>query len=531
MTLPVQGTASRFIKAPPMPLLFVLIGAWLGWLSWLRPLTLPDEGRYAGVAWEMLSAGVHGVPLLDGMPFFHKPPLFYWMVEASFSLFGVSPWAARVPSWLAAWALALGLYVFMRRYRGNTAAWVAVLALVTQPYLYGGAQFANLDMLVASMIGLTTLAGASVVLRAQNGESYRTMAVATGVLAALGLLSKGLIGVVLPGLTLLVWIVLGRRWRGLGALLWPPAILAFAVVCVPWFWFMQQAYPGFFNYFFIFQQLDRFADNTFNNAQPFWFYLPVVAGLALPWTLWLGGVFRKVFWTDTEGYGIRSLMAIWIIVILGFFSLPASKLIGYVLPVLVPLAVLAAEVIVAALARGGVDAYRNYRVTVIAAACICVVALGVAYRVARPNAAPLANDARKDFKPADTLVMLHVYAYDLPMELLYTRPAWVVDNWDNPNIPRRDSWRKELYDAGKFRPDVMKQTLISPAELQRRVCAAPAGDVFWMWGQPSDRNLGYAVLQGIDTYAVRGNRAIWRVVADAGFKSRNCGENPIAGSQ
>jgi 4-amino-4-deoxy-L-arabinose transferase-like glycosyltransferase len=531
MTLPVQGTESRLIKAPPVPLLFVLIGAWLGWLSWLRPLTLPDEGRYAGVAWEMLSSGAHGVPLLDGMPFFHKPPLFYWLAEASFSLFGVHPWAARVPSWLAAWALAMGLYVFMRRYRGNTAAWIAVLALVTQPFLYGGAQFANLDMLVASMIGLTTLAGASVVLRAQSGEAYGKMAVATGVLAALGMLSKGLIGVALPGLTLLVWIVLGKRWRGLAALLWPPALLAFAVVCLPWFWLMQQAYPGFFNYFFIFQQFDRFADNTFNNPQPAWFYLPVVAGLALPWTLWLGGVLRKDFWVDTEDHGIRSLAAIWIVVILGFFSLPASKLIGYVLPVLAPLALLAAEVVAAALSRGGEHAYRNYRATVIAAVCICVVGIGVASRVARPNAAPLADAARKDFKPADTLVMLHVYGYDLPMELGYTRAPWVVEDWDNPNIPHRDNWRKELYDAGQFRPDVMKQTLISMAELQRRMCAAPAGNVFWMWGQPSDRNLGYAVLQGMQPYALRGSRALWRVVADAGFRTRHCGESPIAGSR
>lgn len=74
------------------------IGAWLAALIWYRPLTLPDEGRYAGVAWDMLRAGSHGVPLLDGMPYFHKPPLYYWLSEFFFALFGPHPWLARLPS-------------------------------------------------------------------------------------------------------------------------------------------------------------------------------------------------------------------------------------------------------------------------------------------------------------------------------------------------------------------------------------------------------------------------------------------------
>jgi 4-amino-4-deoxy-L-arabinose transferase-like glycosyltransferase len=523
-------SGSRSARMLPAPFVFVLAAIWMGFLSWLRPLALPDEGRYPGVAWEMLRAGSHGVPLLDGMPFFHKPPLYYWLAEASFNLFGVHPWAARLPSLLAAAALAAGVYAFVRRYRGATAALVAVLALVTQPFLYGAAQFANLDMLVAGLIGLTTLAGASVVLRAESGEPRRLMAVSTAVLAGLGVLAKGLIGLALPGLVLLVWIALGKRWRGLGALLWPPAILAFAVVCVPWFWFMQQAYPEFFDYFFILQQFDRYSGDAFNNRQPIWFYLPVVAGLALPWTLWLGGTFRKAFWRADDPRGLRSLMAIWIIVILAFFSLPSSKLIGYILPVLAPVAVLAAEVIMAALGRDAVGARRNVRATLAVAMVLCVVGILVANHVARPNAAVLARAMRKDLKPQDTLVMLHAYAYDLPMALGYAKPAWVVDDWDNPKIPLRDNWRKELYDAGQFRRDVMKQALISPAELQRRICAAPADDVFWIWGRPSDRNLGYSALKGVATYAVDGNRAIWRVVADAGFRADNCGGMPITGS-
>jgi 4-amino-4-deoxy-L-arabinose transferase-like glycosyltransferase len=521
----------RRLEAPSAGWLFALTGIWLVWLSWVRPMTLPDEGRYAGVAWEMLRAGAHGVPLLNGMPFFHKPPLYYWLAEASFSLFGVHPWAARLPSWLAAWAAAMAMYVFMRRYRGRAAATVALLALVTQPFFYGGSQFANLDMLVAGMIALATLAGASTVLRFSRGESWRGMSIATAVLAALGVLAKGLIGVVLPGGILLIWVAMLRRWRALGALLWAPAIAAFLAVCLPWFWMMQEDFAGFFHYFFIYQQVDRFAEATFNNHQPIWFYLPVVAGLVLPWTFWLGAVFRKAFWTeqDPETYAVRLLMGIWVVVVLGFFSIPASKLIGYVLPTLAPIAALVAEVIVAGLrGRDAETTRRSYRACLTAAMILCVVITVLAAVYAKPNAMALGKEARAEFKPGDQVVMLHFYAYDLPMALRDPRPAWVVDDWDNPGLHHHDNWRKELYDAGQFRPEVMKQTLITANQLQARLCAASPDKAFWFWGSPAE-DQDRAALRGVAPYAVSGKRALWRIVPDAAFKARYCGETPKNG--
>jgi 4-amino-4-deoxy-L-arabinose transferase-like glycosyltransferase len=521
---------TRPFKAPSQRVLFAAIGLWLAWLSWIRPFKLPDEGRYPGVALDMLRSGSNAVPLLNGMPYFHKPPLFYWMVELSFSVFGVHPWAARVPSWLAAWAAVVGLYYFLRRYRGEKIALIAVLALVTQPYFYGGAQFANLDMLVASLITLATLAGADTMLRVDRGEPWRRMSVATGALAGLALLAKGLIGVVLPGGILVFWMILRRRATGLGALLWPPAIVAFAVVAVPWCWWMQKLYPDFFNYFFVYQHFERFADSDFNNKQPLLYYLPVVAGLALPWTLWLGGVFRKPFWADRQAFELRGLMVIWIATVLVFFSIPASKLIGYALPVLAPLAVLVAEVIVAALARSeGAVIQKWARISLVVAAALCVVitiCLGV---FARPNAYQLGLRIKAEFAPGDQLVMLHSYPFDLPMAVDMHTPAWVVDNWDNPRIPLRDSWRKELYDAGLFEPEVMRQALISPAELIKRVCAAPASRSFWVWGESPDDANRYLELAGMHPYVTDGRFGLWRVQADDAFKARNCGGTPTAG--
>ncbi len=519
----------RSVWTPPAGRFLLAIGIWLAWLAWLRPLTLPDEGRYAGVAWDMLRSGSHAVPLLDGMPYFHKPPLYYWLTELSFSVFGVHPWAARVPSWLAAWGAAAALYGFLRRYRDAASATLTVLILATMPFFYGGAQFANLDMLVAGMITLCLLAAADTVLRAERGQAYRWMSLAAAALAALAVLAKGLIGVVLPGAILFLWLAWGRRWRGLAALLWPPAVLVFLAVAAPWFVLMQMRFPGFYDYFFVYQHFQRFAASGFNNAQPFWFYLPVVAGLSLPWSLWGGGVLRKAFWADGPARDLRRFALLWLAVVIVFFSLPNSKLVGYVLPALAPLAFLLSEVILGAW-RAETEAVtpRLVRLSAAVAAGICLVAVGIAANNARGSAGPLAKVVREQAKPEDTFVSLHTYPFDLALYARAPRPTWVVDDWLNPEVPTRDNWRKELYDAAKFDPATGQEVLVSPAEFNARLCKAPEGARYWVWGTTAD-NPVYLPLRGLSPVVTSAKYAMWRVEVDAALRQRVCGGTPKAG--
>ncbi|MFD4840286.1 ArnT family glycosyltransferase [Achromobacter sp. NPDC058515] len=521
--------AARSEWTPPAAWFLLAVGAWLACLAWIRPLTLPDEGRYAGVAWDMLRSGSHAVPLLDGMPYFHKPPLYYWLTELSFSVFGVHPWAARAPSWLAAWGAASALYGFVRRYRDAAAATLTVLILSTMPFFYGGAQFANLDMLVAGLITLCVLAAAHTVLRAERGQAHRWMSVAAALLAALAVLAKGLIGVALPGAILLAWLAWGRRWRGLRALLWPPALLVFLAAAAPWFALMQLRYPGFYDYFFVYQHFQRFAAAGFNNAQPFWFYLPVVAGLSLPWSLWGGGILRRAFWAEGPARDLRRLAVAWFVVVVAFFSLPHSKLIGYALPALAPLAFLLAEVILAAW-RADADTVtpRLAGIGAAVAAGVCVVAVGVAAGNARGSAAPLAKAVRAQARPSDTFVSLHAYPFDLALYARAPRPAWVVDDWLNPEVTARDNWRKELHDAAKFDPATGREVLISAAQFNARLCAAPEGARFWVWGRHADGAV-YAPLQGLQPEAGGVVNAVWRVEANAALRQRVCGGTPTAG--
>jgi len=523
-------SAARFEWTPPAGRFLLVVGVWLALLAWVRPLTLPDEGRYAGVAWDMFRSGSHAVPLLDGMPYFHKPPLYYWLTELSFTGFGAHPWVARVPSWLAAWASSAALYAFVRRYRDHAAATLTVLILCTIPFFYGGAQFANLDMLVAGMITLCVLASVDTILRQERGQPYRAMSLAAAALAALAVLAKGLIGLVLPGVILLIWMAWRRRWAGLAAVMWPPALLLFAIVAVPWFVLMQLRFPGFCHYFFVYQHFQRFAAGGFNNAQPFWFYLPVVAGLSLPWSLWGGGIMRKVFWQDDATRDLRRLALVWFAVVIAFFSVPQSKLVGYVLPALAPLAFLLAEVILGVWREDGGDATapRLVKISAGVAAAICVVAVGVAAHNARGSAGPLAKVVREQTRPDDTFVALHTYPFDLALYAQAPRPMWVVDDWLDQDVPVRDNWRKELYDAAKFDPATGKELLVSSAEFSARLCAAPDGARYWVWGTRSDGPV-YAPLRGLDPVVVSVKYVMWRVDVDDAFRGRACGGTPKAG--
>lgn len=502
--------------------ILICVGIWLGWLSWLRPLTLPDEGRYAGVAWNMYSAGSPMVPLMNGMPYFHKPPLYYWLAEAGYFLFGVNEWSARLPSLLAAWAAVAAVYVFCRRYRDEKSARWAALVLATLPLFYGGAQFANMDMLVAGMISLATLSGASAILEHGLGRPYRRIMLACGAFAALAVLSKGLIGVVLPTLILLAWIAMTGRWKSLRVLVYPPAIAVFLLIGLPWFVLMQVRYPGFFNYFFIYQQFDRFAEAGFNNVQPFWFYVPILLGSALPWILFGRTTTRKYFWAPSPARDIRVLMVAWIVIVVGFFSLPSSKLVGYILPAIPPLALLLTDAVLATLATGSATKVRLVKASLSIAALICVMTVAiVTVATGHRGVKNLVDRYIGQVTADDTWVSLYSYNFDLPFYARSKNPTWVIDDWNDPKIGAHDNWRKELLDASLLAPDVGRSALILPDQFRQRMCAS-SNKSFWILGEPIDETIYYDALHGVAFLPGDAKHVLWHVTTDGAYKASHC---------
>ena len=164
----------------------VLVLIWLMATFSVRALSLPDEGRYVGVAWEMLRSGQWLTPTLDGLPYFHKPPLFYWITAISIDLIGTTEWAARIAPLTGAFAAVMATHFLLRRWTSAALARWTVLILATSPLLYGGAQYANHDMLVAGMITASIAFAADAVLSLQAGLAYRRSLLLAWAAAALG---------------------------------------------------------------------------------------------------------------------------------------------------------------------------------------------------------------------------------------------------------------------------------------------------------------------------------------------------------
>src|SRR6185295_13995935 len=241
----------------------------------------------------------------------------------------------------------------------------------------------------------------------RRGAPHRNALVLAWACAALGVLAKGLIGIVLPGLVIVAWLAASAQWRTIARLLSPLGIAVFGLIAAPWFVLVEQQHPGFARYFFVHHHFERFVEHGFNNAQPWWFFLVALPGLTLPWSLWLVRARRARAGASSgaeanDGVGVdraawRRLMWIWLATVVVFFSLPQSKPVGYVMPALFPLAFLVAE-----RARA---AWRGAAVASLAlAVLVCVGAVGwMATRYQRDNTA-LAHTLHAVRAPGDPVV-------------------------------------------------------------------------------------------------------------------------------
>jgi 4-amino-4-deoxy-L-arabinose transferase-like glycosyltransferase len=475
----------------PLPLRAALIVAALALLLTLawRPLAIPDEGRYGSIAAAMWTSGDWIVPRLDGLPFFHKPPLFYWLAAPLYGLSGSVPWAARGASWLGAMLGVLGLAWLARaarmREQGEAFAFWAVAVLVAQPLWFVGAQYANLDMLVAGCITLAISA-----LALHEFEPQRRGARWLGFAAlGLGVLAKGLIGVVLPLGVLVLWLAWERRFRGWLRLLWLPGWALVLLLTVPWFLAVEARHPGFAHYFIIVQHFQRYTSTGFNNMLPWWTYPAVLAAVALLWWPWCAArvIAPAQFAPMGErGAALERLGLVWLLLIVVFFSLPASKLVGYIFPAVPGLVLIAAGAVCRCAQRA--DRWRVLPAALALASLLLNVAVvGVVAHVDRKGSAPLAAQLRAQWQDGDALVYDHLYVFDLALLLSLTRPAAdvpVLLEWDDPAAVSGDSWQRELADAGAFDAARAAKVLRTPARWPALRCAAPRS---WVVARSAER--------------------------------------------
>ncbi|QXL85368.1 glycosyltransferase family 39 protein [Comamonas sp. NLF-1-9] len=471
-------------EAPPPPWrwLALLLGLLL-LLAALRPLSLPDEGRYAEISRWMLASGDWLTPRLDGLPFFHKPPLLHWLQAAVMGVLGVSAWAARLVPAAAAVLMVTGLYLAVRRVAGAALARRAALVLAASGVFLVGGQYVNHDMLVASFIASAIWCFALALLH--GPRPHAVLARLGFACCALGLLTKGLIGVALPGLVLLVWVSWARLWPRVLRLPWVSGLLVFALLALPWFVLAGREHPGLWNYLFGAQQFGRYTGAVFNNQHGPWFYPAVLAVMLLPWSVFLPFSLKTrtgtaLSATDNGANQLRLLCWIWVAVVVLFFSLPRSKLAGYVLPVTPALALLAALGWQRSMAARRHGERWFALLALLPALAALALTLGPG-RDARRLSIDVAPALAARLQPGEPVYVCGGYPYDLPFLARLGAPLIVVQDWSRLRASAGDNWQRELFEAGDFEPQAARRILQTPAQFaarersQRAWLLAPTG--------------------------------------------------------
>ena len=314
----------------------------------------PDEPRYAWIARDMAETGDWVTPRLYGKPWFEKPPLFYWGAAISFKLFGVSEAAARLPSAISALLATLALAWLARRiYGAETARWLLLL-LPTTVGMIGFSHAAATDMPFSAMLTIAMVCAAVLLrlplecgglpplspneavatkLERAPAPSWRA-AILFGFFLGLAVLAKGPAAIILCGGAVFFWALFTKRWRDALRLFHPAALASFCATALPWYILCARRNPDFFRIFIIEHNFKRFLTPEFQHIQPFWFYVPVLLAAFLPWTV---GLFAALIDSRSRSLVNTFFLSFGLFPVL-FFTISRSKLPGYILPAIPPLA-------------------------------------------------------------------------------------------------------------------------------------------------------------------------------------------------
>lgn len=517
------------------------ISIWLIACAGIRYFSLPDEGRYGDISRAMLQSGDWLVPRLNGLPFMHKPPLLHWISSVLMEIFGVHVWVLRLVPTLAGIMMLVGLFWFLKKHCNERIAQLSVVILATSLLFFGSSQYVNHDLLLACWISITILCFADFTLSGEKSVLWMGY-----VACALGFLTKGLIGILIPGMVILLWVLANKQWKKIPSLLNPIGLIIFCVIALPWVYLMHLKYPAFLQYFFIDQQFSRFSSDQFNNKLPWPFYLLCLLISFLPWFFVSQFKFSKQDFSQSLGSSILTLMLIWFVSVTTFFSIPPSKLAGYILPATPPLAVFIAIMVDRVLTSNKINRFQTWATPVLVlvvglafislpftarpknllyvnitalyslgagilifsillifyylkqrisyftlmlsmAIMLCMsVSLGVRILDVQNNANQVSF--QKNITANMPIVFYHNYFYDVPFLLNLQKPVYLVDDWENAS---QDSSSEQLKDGLIFEPE-RRQYLWSDSILDQKI---KSGEALVVLARSNSFNPHYANVQ------------------------------------
>lgn len=317
---------------------------WFIGLSGQRSLFHPDEGRYAEIPREMFASGDWITPRLNGVKYFEKPPLQYWATAASYVVFGDNASASRVWVGLTGFGCTIVVAVFGTMLFGAATGLIAAAVLASSFLFFVAGHVNTLDMgltfwLTCALccfmaVQLTTRASASTALHS-----------AMWICLGFAVLSKGLVALVLPAVSITIYCMLSRDLSFIRRINWTVGIALLLLVTLPWFLMVSYRNPEFAHFFFVHEHFERYLTTTHGRSQPWWIYLPVLLVGLMPWI----GVFPAAIWRslsqprEAAQFNGDRFLGVWVVTVVVFFSASGSKLPFYVLPAIPAAALLIAR--------------------------------------------------------------------------------------------------------------------------------------------------------------------------------------------
>ena len=345
MTAAPPESAARRVATPwrrDLLLLALAFGALYFFRLGSHPLSNPDEGRNAEIAREMLASGDWITPRLNGVNYFEKPPLVYWATALSEKLFGLNEWAVRAVPALFALGGVLLTYGAARRLHGREAGVIAAIVLGTSLLWFALGHIPILDMAVSVFMAAALFC---FLLGVQEAPGARRRWLFHGLYASMALatLAKGLIGFLVTGAVMLLWLLVFNQWKRLRPLHLPTGAILFLAIAAPWHVLAALHNETWAPRYFVYEHFERFLTPAASRPGP-WHYFGwiVIAGL-IPWTGFLWPAVRDALrggWARRQENAPAWFLVTWAAFVLFFFSISKSKLPPYILPIFPALAVL-----------------------------------------------------------------------------------------------------------------------------------------------------------------------------------------------
>ncbi|WP_297843382.1 lipid IV(A) 4-amino-4-deoxy-L-arabinosyltransferase [Pseudomonas sp.] len=334
-------------------------------------LWIPDESRYAQIGQEMLLSGNWVSPHFMGLRYFEKPVGGYWLIAVGQAIFGENLFGVRIASALSVGLSTLLIYAVARRlWNDPRKSFTCALIFLSFGLIAAQAGYANLDPQFTLWVNLSIAALWFAV--TSVGRERVAAWVLLGFACAMGFMTKGFLALLLPALIALPYMVWQKRF---GELLryGPLAVLVAMLVCLPWTLAVQQREPDFWSFFFWHEHIRRFTADDAQHLQPWWFYLPVLVMASLPWAAMLPTTFTQAWKSKSQPNTVFVLL--WLLLPLAFLSLSRGKLPTYVMPCMLPLALLMGPALVDRLERASFRALRLNGLLNIALGVIVLAAL------------------------------------------------------------------------------------------------------------------------------------------------------------